>query len=89
MLEASRTGGSRKALPLPQGRSLESDEARGIIASVLSALLEGAIDPSTARSAGYLLQVDRRIAEGSELEKRIKGLEEMLQRSNGNSTWPP
>ena len=83
-LEASKKGGSRKALPLPEGRPLEAEEARGLLASVLIALLEGSVDPTTARAAGYLLQVERKIAEGEEMEKRVAALEEFIR--NGRSS---
>ena len=75
MLEASRTGGSRKTLPISVDRPLEAKEARGILASVLGALLQGAVDPTTARAAAYILQVERKIAEGEELEQRLAALE--------------
>lgn len=52
-------------MPLPVGRPLEGQEARGLLAAVLAALLQGAIDPNTARAAAYILQVERRIAEGA------------------------
>ena len=41
MLEASRKGGSRKAVPLPVGRPIEAEEARGLLASTLAGLLQG------------------------------------------------
>ncbi|HZA23902.1 MAG TPA: hypothetical protein VFA32_15090 [Dehalococcoidia bacterium] len=87
MLAASRNGGSRKALPLPIGRPLDTVEARGLLASVLAALLDGALDPNTARAAAYILQVERKIAEGAELERRIAGLEALLSQGNGKVAW--
>ena len=88
MLAASRNGGSRKALPLPVGRSLAAEEARGLLAAVLAALLDGALDPNTARAAAYILQVERKIAEGSELERRIAALEALPSQGNGKAAWP-
>ena len=75
LLSACSRGGSRRAVPLPIDRPLEASEARGVLASVLGALLQGALDPSTARAAAYILQVERKIAEGEELEKRLAYLE--------------
>ena len=74
-MEACSKGGSRRSVPIAVGRPLEASEARGILASVLGALLQGALDPNTARAAAYILQVERKIAEGEELEKRIADLE--------------
>ena len=87
MLAASRNGGGRKALPLPVGRPLKGEEAQGLLASVLAALLEGALDPNTARAAAYILQVERKIAEGVELERRIATLEALLSQRNGKAAW--
>jgi hypothetical protein len=78
MLEASRRGGSRRTLALSTERPLGAQEARGVLASVLRALLEGAVDPGTARAAAYILQVERKIAEGAEMERRLAALEELV-----------
>ena len=78
MLVACRRGGSRRTIPLPTEVPLSSEEARGILASVLVGLLQGSIDPTTAKAAGYLIQIERKVAEGQELEKRIEVLEEIL-----------
>jgi hypothetical protein len=88
MLAAARNGGSRKGLPLPIGRPVDALEARGLLASVLAALLDGALDPNTARAAAYILQVERKIAEGAELERRIAALEALLPQGNGRAQWP-
>ena len=80
-LEASRKGGSRRTIPLPVGLPLEAEEARGLLAGVMSALLEGAVDPGTARAAAYLLQVDRKIAEGETLERQLSIIEELKESS--------
>jgi hypothetical protein len=53
----------------------------------LAALLEGALDPNTARAAAYILQVERKIAEGVELERRITTLEALLSQGNGKVAW--
>ena len=81
MLEAARKGGSRRAIPLPVGLPLEAEEARGLLAAVMAALLEGALDPGTARTAAYILQVDRKIAEGETLERRLSIIEELTENS--------
>ncbi|MFQ6028954.1 MAG: hypothetical protein ACE5Q6_15850 [Dehalococcoidia bacterium] len=83
MREAARNGGSRKALPLPISQTLTSQDARGLLASVLAALLEGSLDAVTARAVAYVLQVERRIAEGSEQERRITALEALLAQRRG------
>ena len=80
-LEASRKGGSRRAIPLPVGPPLEAEEARGVLASVMAALLEGALDPGTARAAAYIIQVDRKIAEGETVERQLSIIEELRQQS--------
>lgn len=87
MIEASRKGGSRKALPLPEVLPLGPEMARGLLASVIAAVLEGALDPTTARTVAYILQVERRIAEGSELERKLAVLEELIRSSNGRTSW--
>ena len=57
------------------------------MASVLGALLEGALDPSTARAAAYIIQVERKVAEGEELERRIAALEALVPQQNGRAAW--
>ena len=75
MVGAARKGGARKSLDLPVSQPLAAEEGRGVLASVLKALLEGALDAGTARAAAYILQVERKIAEGDALERRIAALE--------------
>ena len=82
-VEASSRGGSRKAVSLPEVRPLSTEQARGVLASVLSGLLEGSIDPTTARAAGYLVQVDRTVFEKEEFERRIESLEALSATRNG------
>ena len=78
MVEAARKGGSRTSLNLPVSQPLETSQARGVLASVLEAMLKGALDPNTARTAAYILQVERKIAEGEALEDRLSTIEELL-----------
>jgi len=60
---------------LPEGESLAPERARAILAGVIEAAASGAMDSGTARTVGYLLQIEARIREGSELEQRIIALE--------------
>ena len=84
-LEAARKGGSRKALELPVGQALTPGEARGLLAAVVAALLQGAVDPGTARTVAYILQVDAKIAEGEAMERRVSAIEEMMDRRGGTN----
>jgi hypothetical protein len=47
---------------------------------VVEAAITGALDTATARTVGYLLQVEARIRESGDQEKRIAALEEALKR---------
>lgn len=82
MLEASKKGGSRKSLTLPEAAPLVGNEARAILAAVLIGLLDGAIDPTTARAVAYIMQVERKILETDELERKLEALEDIV-RSRG------
>ena len=82
MLAACRRGGSRRSLLLPIEQPLSAEEARGILASVLVGLLQGSLDPTTAKAAGYLVQIDRKIVEGQELERRVEALESILSQKD-------
>ena len=42
-------------------------------------IVSAGLGPNTARAAAYILQVERKIAEGAELEKRISNLETAVQ----------
>ncbi len=75
MVEAARRGGARRAVELPEADSLTPERARAILAGVIEAAASGAMDSGTARTVGYLLQVEARIREGTELEQRVKALE--------------
>ena len=81
MVDAAHKGGARKSLDLPVGHPMAAEEGRGVLASVLKALLEGALDASTARAAAYILQVERKIGEGDALERRIAAPEEITTRN--------
>jgi len=65
-------------LELPNVEAMDTETARATLAGVVSAVLAGAMDPSTARSVAYLLAVDQRLAEGSEdLLRRMEKLEQL------------
>lgn len=81
MLAASSKGGSRKCLTLPEANPLTGVEARAILAAVLMGLLDGAIDPTTARAVAYIMQVERKILETNELERKLEALEEIVRSS--------
>lgn len=75
MVEAARRGGARRAVELPEAESLTPERTRAILAGVIEAAASGAMDSGTARTVGYLLQVEARIREGYDLEKRVEALE--------------
>jgi len=59
--------------------AMSTDEVRELLSSVLAAMLSGAVDASTARAAAYIVQVERRVAEGEVLEGRVDALERLLR----------
>lgn len=82
-ITASREGGlhrRRRSVEIPQAEALDPEEARAILAGVIEATISGAIDPATARTVGYLLQVEAKIREGYDLENRVKAIEEAIRR---------
>ena len=82
MIEAARRGGERRTVELPERVPLTPERARGILAGVIEAAASGAMDSATARTLGYLLQIESRIREGHDLERRIAALE-VIQREAG------
>ena len=82
LLEATRRGGRnrRRKAELPSAEPLTPEQARAFLAGVVEAVTSGALDAGTARAVGYLLQVEARIREGHDLEKRIEALEELYKR---------
>jgi hypothetical protein len=80
MIDAAQRGGERRAVELPEGEALTPERARGILAGVVEAAASGAMDSATARTVGYLLQVEARIREGYDLEKRVEVLERTTPR---------
>lgn len=81
MIEASRRGGSRKTLELLEHDELTAVRAMRIIAGTVAAVANGSLDAGTARTIGYLLQVEARIRERRDLEERIAALEEASRMS--------
>ena len=75
-LQAAARGGARRTVELPEAQPLTPERARGILAAVVEAAASGAMDSGTARTVGYLLSIEARIREGSELEQRVKALEQ-------------
>ena len=75
MLEASRKGGSRRVVELPEVQTLTAEQARKILAAVIESVAKGALDAATGRTIGYLLSIEAKIREGHELERRIETLE--------------
>lgn len=76
MLEAAQRGGSRRTAELSEAEPLTPERARAILAGVIGSVASGAMDAATGRAIGYLLQVEARIQEGHDLEKRIAALEQ-------------
>lgn len=79
MLEASRKGGARRAVELPEAELLTPEKARAILAGCVEAVVNGSLDSTTARTVGFLLQVESSIRQGSELEARVGALESAAQ----------
>lgn len=85
-ITASRSGGkARKRRPpaIPRADKLEPEEAREILAGAIEAAINGALDVATARTVGYLLQVEAKIREGHDFEKRLAAIEETLKKTQG------
>lgn len=74
-IEASRQGGGRRAVELPEAEALTPARVRAILAAMIEAAVSGAMDSGTARAVGYLLQIEAKIREESELEQRVIALE--------------
>ena len=88
LLDATRRGGQnrRRRVQLPVAEPLSAEDARAILAGLVEAVVSGAVDAATARTVGYLLQVEHRIREGHDLERRIAALEEIHKRE-GATSW--
>jgi len=77
MLEASSRGGKkgRREAKIPDAEPLSPEKARAILAGMAEALISGAMGAETARAVGYLLQIEQKIYDTRDLEKRIESLE--------------
>ncbi len=81
LLEASRRGGAAgRRIPLPVGEVLTPSRARAILSGVLEAVATGSLDANTARAVGYLLQVDAKLKEKSEIEAKLEAIERAIVR---------
>ena len=87
MLEASRRGGSRHIIELPNVEPLSPERARSILAVMIEAVANGAVDATTGRSIGYLLSIEAAIREGHELQRRIEALEQAQTQIRARETW--
>ena len=76
MLEASSRGGTRKTIEIPQEQELTPGTARRILAGVIEAVATGTMEASVGRTIGYLLQIEARIRESHDLERRVEALED-------------
>jgi len=79
LIQATRKGGLRRSVEIPEGEPLPPDRIRGIIAHLLEAIAAGAMDAPTARALTYLLRVDNRVHETECLEQRIADLENFVK----------
>ena len=75
LIEATRKGGERRPIALPEGEPLDPDRIRGILSYLIEAIASGAMDSPTARALGYVLRVDNRVHETHCLEQRLGELE--------------
>ena len=86
LVQATRKGGARRAIELPEGEPLEPDRIRGIISYLLEAIASGAMDARTARALGYVLHVDNRVHETHCLEERLCELENIVKEMQPSHT---
>ena len=77
-LEASARGGARRTVELPEADLLTPERARAILAGVIEAVGTGTLASATARTVGYLIQIESRIREGYDLERRVAAIEELM-----------
>ena len=93
MIDAAQRGGARRAVELPEGEALTPERARTVLAGMIEAAASGAIDSGTARTVGYLLQVESRIYDldgempGASVSDRIAAIREMSRMLGFNA--PP
>jgi hypothetical protein len=86
LISASRRGGARKSVELPEADLLTPLRARRILAGAVAAVAAQSLGPGTGRAIGYLLQVEARIRESHELEDRVTALERTAEQKGVTST---
>ena len=79
MLEAAKKGGGRKTIELPEVEELTAGHARRILAGMVETTLKGELDAKTAKAVGYLLQIEARIRESDEMERRLREVETVFE----------
>ena len=79
MLEASRKGGARRSIELPEVNPVEPEEGRRILAGLVEGVISGAVSPAKAKSVGYLLNLNEQILKDSEFQRRLNRLEELAE----------
>lgn len=76
---AAQKGGLRRTIELPSSPALTPEKTRELIAAASEAVVRGALDPTTLRSLGYLLSVDRQLRDSEALNTRMAELEAQLE----------
>ena len=79
MLEAAKKGGSRKTIELPEVDELTASQARRVLASMVETTLKGELDARTAKAVGYLLQIEAKIRESDDMERRLREVEAVFE----------
>lgn len=79
LIEATRKGGSRRTVEIPEGEPLAPERVRAIISHLVEAIIAGAVDAPTVRAITYILRLDNRLHETEALEERISDLEDIME----------
>ncbi len=66
---------------MPRRRLKTLEDVRRYLANLINRTEDGEVDPSLAGKLGYLANSLARVIEGSELEKRVDGLEQQIARN--------
>ena len=77
-LAASARGGRKPHVELPQAEALTPERARQFIASLCAGVVGGSVDPNTARSLTYMIQVNRQLQDSEAVERRLDELERQI-----------
>jgi hypothetical protein len=68
---------------MPRKRRLSSlIELRRFLADVINRLHRDEIEPNKASKLGYLCQIQSRLIEGGDLERRVAVLEKLIEKKN-------